>query len=283
MPDLDDLNHHIQFMYDRLSDADGCYSSDDILAAKNLLSSLSEGRVSFRVEPWHVFDHAQTNYASHIAELLFDARTAQHKKVDFQKADALFRELGCGPEIDELILKTALHKCILSGVNSVSVNVGMDTLNCPVFWENVTPLIEKFGPQNLVIEILEHAVPDKPDLSGMLAMKEKGVRFAIDDFVPCDRDWARLDLLAEHISFLKLDGKYLDQVQNTPFFLKTTLDKIAERAPHVAFVAEWVDDIKEAQTLSEIYSGVNWHFQGRDLPPWGHEIDSPSRAFAFAI
>ncbi len=275
------LSDHIHHMYECLSAFQHEFPIEDIKASYALLGALERERVSFRVEPWHVLDHADTNYPSHVCELLFNAEPGERENLDFAKADALFRRIGCGPDVDTLIFKIALPKAKAADVGPVSVNIGTDSLIKPVFWADIEPVLTFFGHENVVVEILEHDMSSHSDLSGMLAAQKKGVRIAIDDFQPCERDWKRLSVVGSYSNFVKLDGKYLEEVANNPDALQETIQTIKRMLPQVSLVAEWVDDVGKACSLRERFGIV--HFQGKSLPPAGHDIYSPRRSFDFAI
>lgn len=90
----------------------------------------------------------------------------------------------------------------------VTLNVSVTSIVSPEFCAKVEKKVKDHGltPDDIVFEILEHDVDPNVNTSHLREMKEKGFRFALDDFAKGQRDTDRLLAFGELVDYIKIDG-----------------------------------------------------------------------------
>ncbi|WP_319783925.1 EAL and HDOD domain-containing protein [Oceanisphaera sp. IT1-181] len=96
-------------------------------------------------------------------------------------------------------------------------------------------LAESFQQQQLVIEVLETAIPDQALLNSIKSIKKLGLQVALDDHIP-NKIW---DIFFPYIDFIKLDLRQVSMPD---------CRRLIERClvyPHIRFIAEKVETQQE--------------------------------------
>ena len=112
---------------------------------------------------------------------------------------------------------------------------------------------DAFHQQQLVLEILEDAIPDKALLECVKTLKKSGFKTALDDHIP-NKDWEKF---FPFIDFIKLDLRQISVSECGNFI------KHCQAYPHIRFIAEKVETQQEffdAKTVGfEFFQG--YYFQ----------------------
>lgn len=105
----------------------------------------------------------------------------------------------------------------------------------------MSDMIEMVPPDEFVLEILEHCEIDKEFLDRILALKQKGYRFALDDFDLSKTMFARFEYLFEHLDIIKIDIPFIES--------KDDLLRL-EEFPNQMMLAEKVESKKDFKTYT---------------------------------
>jgi c-di-GMP-related signal transduction protein len=89
-----------------------------------------------------------------------------------------------------------------------------------------------FGPENVVLEVLEHVVVDEPLLSSLRDLRARGFALAADDFVGEPDRWSLLSC----VDFVKVD------VLNLKMPLDELVAAVLDSNPSVTLLAERIED-----------------------------------------
>ncbi|MGY6644069.1 MAG: EAL domain-containing protein [Salinarimonas sp.] len=137
--------------------------------------------------------------------------------------------------------------------DQLSVNLSPSTLERPD-WISALDGHLALHPgvaERLIIEITETSAVRDPDRTRMQleAMKQKGVRIAIDDFGAGHTSFRHLRSFP--VDILKIDGAFVQNLPRSPddrFFVRTLVD--LARNLDIRVVAEWVEDEETAAMLA---------------------------------
>lgn len=238
---------------DASSGADGRYK--DI---QGLFSALRDGRFGFRFEPWHRPDGPGTS------EMLLRAWDERGLAVSHGTAlDLIFRNRLC-PAFDQYLALLALQ-AVGAGEEPVSINILGSSLAAGRFWTLLSSSCDH-DPGRVVFEILEHEDVPIVNQARMRRAREKGYRFALDDFSNTPGCWRRLAMYREHISYVKLDGPFVRAGLEGDSGFFAFLRRMNRDYPGIQLVAEHVRNSTEAVRL--FGAGVA-AVQGRNLPEAG--------------
>lgn len=116
-----------------------------------------------------------------------------------------------GGEADSHIVFKALDHAREKNIFPVAINIYLESAYNYDFIDSVIDYLEEYQipTDRLVLEIVEYDIPGaNDDLSALGYARERGIRFALDDFDP-RHNMERLERLAEYCSFLKFDKKVL--------------------------------------------------------------------------
>ncbi len=151
-----------------------------------------------------------------------------------------------------------------------TLNISVESALSPTFWAEIEQRVEGFEPENFIFEILEHDVDVNADIEHLKALKERGFRFALDDFTGNALDENRLAVFGDLVDYIKIDGPLVrasfdDEGEG---YTATQFEKLVETLrtdhPETQLIAERVRTAEEAQTLFDMgFAGV----QGRQLKP----------------
>ncbi len=165
--------------------------------------------------------------------------------------------------LDARMLEQATAWLACNPQEQLSVNLSPSTLERPD-WLSALDGHLALHPgvaERLIIEVTETSAVRDPSRTCMQleAMKQKGVRIAIDDFGAGHTSFRHLRSFP--VDILKIDGAFVQNLPRSPddrFFVRTLID--LARNLDMQVVAEWVEDEETAVMLAEW--GVDY-LQGR--------------------
>lgn len=200
-------------------------------------------------------------------EILTRPRGPDQVSIPIQDITTSGHVLGMDEELDLVMIKNALEK---SDALPITLNISVKAANSPKFWEKVRPDLAIFHPEDIIFEILEHDVDWDADISHLEKMRQRGYRFALDDFsIGQDHD-NRMAVYGNLVDFVKIDGALVRgglgdaDAKFTQAQFSERIAHIKETCPHAQLIAEYVKTRAEADVLFAAgISGV----QGRDLKP----------------
>ena len=236
-------------------------SNEEMHAVEDLVEAIEQDRYSFVYEAWHA---EQGVVAYEMLLRAYDSRPANDdSRIDLGAAVAGLTKLELRAKFDEILIQEELKWAKRRNLTPVTLNLSMEAIYSETFWENMEGVLDDFGPENIIFEILEDPIPEQDShrIGHLRNLRAAGYRFAMDDYRPCLRDVQRMQALGKIVSFVKLDGHLVrDGLDDGDPALDRT---IAALSPHYNLVAEWVTDAAEADELFK----KNVHcVQGRDLP-----------------
>ncbi len=151
-----------------------------------------------------------------------------------------------------------------------TLNISVESALSVSFWEKIAVQVKDIDPKKFIFEILEHDVDPNADISHLHELKDKGYRFALDDYCGNKIDARRLAVFGELIDYIKIDGPLVraglgDKVEgHSAEKFREVIDYLKAQFPNVMLIAERVRSADEAQKLFDMgFDGV----QGRDLKP----------------
>jgi EAL domain-containing protein (putative c-di-GMP-specific phosphodiesterase class I) len=180
-----------------------------------------------------------------------------------QLADHYYNK-GQAVLFDVIVVSLALADAKAKEHFPVSINIAPQSAHSEEFWGYVDTVMEGLKPQDVVFELLEHAVPKDADLTLLQQKREQGYRFALDDITTDKRSFDRLKFYGAVVDFVKIDGKAVRQgLDNSDILLKGLTSAISKTAPQAEVIAEHVETHAEASLLQRAFGT---HFvQGRKL------------------
>tara|TARA_R110002095_G_scaffold204994_2_gene188039 strand:- start:222 stop:1067 length:846 start_codon:yes stop_codon:yes gene_type:complete len=150
-----------------------------------------------------------------------------------------------------------------------TLNIAVESALSPSFWEKIDKHVDGAPPSNFIFEILEHDVDVNADITHLYALKERGYRFALDDFSGDYKDEHRLAVFSDLVDYIKIDGPLVRAALDAPDSAMAQkfheiVENLQSNYPNAQLIAERVRTADEANTLFDMgFSGV----QGRDLKP----------------
>ncbi len=201
-------------------------------------------------------------------------------------------------DLDLCTCITAMEIAEINGFKPISLNVSVASALNPRFFDFIEENTEKYGfqPKDIIFEILEHSVNQDANIDHLYKLKDKGYRFALDDFGIEKKFQDLLHVFGGLVEIIKVDGQpyvrdYLNKVncdETAPSSHKCDLIRIlididqyygAKEMP--TLVAEHVHDRQEIPTLKKLgFTG----FQGEYTKKWdptkslGDPLANPSDA-----
>ena len=135
----------------------------------------------------------------------------------FIPAAERYQQMGI---LDRWVVRAALSHLVAPGNGThYGINLSAQSLSDATFLEFVLGLLETTGvePGKIVFEITETAVITdlKHALRFMHAIKERGCRFALDDFGSGVASFGYLKTLP--VDYLKIDGHFVKDIPGDPF------------------------------------------------------------------
>ena len=165
----------------------------------------------------------------------------------------------------------------------VTLNISVESALTPTFWQQIEEYIAHRAPQDIIFEILEHEVSPSVDISHLEDLKERGYRFALDDYSVGSGHVNRLLAFGDLVDYVKIDGKLVraglgdNDTKFTPEDFDSVIAQIRDHAPHTQLVAEFVETREEADRLFEMgFAGV----QGRALKEEDFEYATVTQSLA---
>ena len=165
-----------------------------------------------------------------------------------------------------------------------TLNISVESALSPKFWDGIQKRAENFEPEHFIFEILEHDVDVNADISHLRALKERGYRFALDDYAGTPEDKHRLAVFGDLVDYIKVDGPLVraglgdtEMADHSVDEFVQVLARLQTDYPDIELIAERVRTAEEAQTLFDMgFTGV----QGRQLKPQFFEYTPEAKALA---
>ena len=219
------------------------------LSANAVIDALNERRLVFARQP--VVD-------AHTRETVFCEALARLTRPDMPllaggEIMPTVERAGLMDLLDARMLELATGWLAKHPQDQLSVNLSPSTLERPD-WISALDGHLALHPGvagRLIIEITETSAVRDPDRTRMQleAMKQKGVRIAIDDFGAGHTSFRHLSSFP--VDILKIDGAFVQNLPRSPddrFFVRTLVD--LARNLDIRVVAEWVEDEETAAMLA---------------------------------
>jgi EAL domain-containing protein (putative c-di-GMP-specific phosphodiesterase class I) len=192
-------------------------------------------------QPIYSFDTGVLQAAEALAR--FDTACPEPPDVWFARA----AELGLGEPLELAVIEAALERSSsLPAAVALSVNCSPETLVSP----GLLALLGRYPDRDIVVEITEHAaIEDYPGLlSAVTALRERGIRLAVDDAGAGFASFRHIVRLAPEI--IKLDISLTQNIRQDPvrralataivdFVRETDAELIAEGIETRADLAVW--------------------------------------------
>lgn len=181
---------------------------------------------------------------------------------NFENAQVLFdyvRLKRDEPRVDRACVATALQSVQFADDVAISINVHAATLARDPDFVTFLLSMARIDPRRIIIEIVEHATAWlEPMLRAVAALREAGVRIALDDIGNGQSNLRMILDLAPEI--FKIDRYFIDgcHVDAKRLAIIRSMCDLA-RAFDATVVAEGVEDARDVPALVEC--GVSW-FQG---------------------
>ena len=153
----------------------------------------------------------------------------------------------------------ALQRDALGHVDTIAVNLSGQSISDPTFLRQVAEVVDNaaFDHRKLCFEVTETAaITNMADASAFIdAMRQHGIRFALDDFGAGASGFSYLKTLK--VDYLKIDGQFIRDLQSDPLD-RATVRCFREVAATLGTqtIAEFVENEATAALLEEI--GVDY-------------------------
>ena len=183
----------------------------------------------------------------------------------------LAEQVGLIGDVGDWVLETACAQVGRWGPRmpdgrrlSLSVNVSPRQLADPSFVDGVTAILERtgFDPHDLILEMSGATLgEDGSAVAQLVALNERGVRIALDDFGSGHFSLEHLSQLP--VDVLKLDGRYVARLDGTPEGSAVAQAVIRLGAIlHLDIVAKAVETAAQADELALLGcpTGQGYHF-----------------------
>ena len=155
---------------------------------------------------------------------------------------------------------------------AVSVNVSNVQFDSPAFIRDVDTTLNEsgFDPGLLVLEFSQRSLSGEPT-SRVEALRELGVKVAVDDFLPGRSSWD--DVTNAGVEIVKLDRTFIASMDTSPDSEQDVHELVAlARAAGVQVVASGIEDDAQRRRLQfdDVSTGQGFHFS---KPREAREID----------
>ncbi len=218
--------------------------------ADDILAGLNQGRVALALQP--VVRLATHTVAFH--EALLRLVMPDGSLVGASALLPAAEKSGLVVLLDNRALELALARLQQDPTAHLSINLSAATLHDPDWPERLrnAARLAPGSAERLIIEITETSalVDIDTTCAAIAAMKELGIRVAMDDFGAGHTSFKNLRRLGFDI--VKIDGAFVQNLARSPddrFFVRTLLD--LARHLSIETVAEWVEEAETAHLLAE--------------------------------
>ena len=153
----------------------------------------------------------------------------------------------------------ARRRDALGHVDTIAVNLSGQSISDPAFLRQVAEVVDNaaFDHRKLCFEVTETAaITNMADAAAFIdAMRQHGIRFALDDFGAGASGFSYLKTLK--VDYLKIDGQFIRDLQSDPLD-RATVRCFREVAATLGTqtIAEFVENAATATLLDEI--GVDY-------------------------
>ncbi|WP_193222301.1 EAL domain-containing protein [Alkalilimnicola sp. S0819] len=167
-------------------------------------------------------------------------------------------------EIDRRVVRMVLERLaaadtVLAEMDVITINLSGQSVNDESFLDYVLATLDDTGadPQRICFEITETAVIAHMERAERFiqALRERGCRFALDDFGSGISSFGYLRALS--VDYLKIDGMFVKNMVNEP--VDRSMVEAIHQVGHVMgieTIAEFVEDEETRQMLEDL--GVNY-------------------------
>lgn len=183
----------------------------------------------------------------------------------------LSHRLDVAKEFDALTCANALQVAKETPMmKPITLNISVESAISYNFWNFMGEKLEQHKPEDLIFEILENNVNLDADITHLNAFKDRGYRFALDDYSIGEDHDNRLHVFGNLVDFIKIDGPFVraglgdTDTEFSQEQFNETIQQLKDKHPDVNLIAERVYNREEAQYLFDMgFTGV----QGWDLKP----------------
>ena len=243
--------------------------------ADEIIAALNEGRVVLALQPIVNAETRCTVFYEALVRIRRDDGTLLMPDILVPAAEAT----DLVALLDRRVIDLAFTALAADPRLILSINASVISLHDPHWQEHcrVACAIAPDAASRLTIEVTETcAVADlEATRRVLLALREAGVKIAIDDFGSGHSSFRNLRGLP--IDYLKIDGAFARDLAHSPddqFFIRTLID--LARNLQIPTVAEWIEDEATARMLTDWGVGMlQGHLFGR--------AEVPSQDFGQAV
>jgi diguanylate cyclase (GGDEF)-like protein len=218
--------------------------------ADDILAGLNQGRVALALQPVVRLASRAVAFEEALLRLVMPDGTLVGPSLLLPVAE----KSGLVVLLDNRALELALARLQQDATTHLSINLSAATLHDPD-WPDRLRTATRLAPgtaERLIIELTETSalVDIATTCAAIAAMKELGIRVAMDDFGAGHTSFKNLRRLG--FDMVKIDGAFIQNLARSPddrFFVRTLLE--LARHLNIATVAEWVEDAETARLLAE--------------------------------
>jgi diguanylate cyclase (GGDEF)-like protein len=221
-----------------------------LIVADEIVTSLNQGRIAIALQP---IVHAKTGEVAFMESLVRLLRE-DGSVVPPEAILPVAEKAGLIHLVDQRVLELTVAEMVADPTLLTTVNASGATVHDPE-WTRRLAAICSLHPglaERLTIEITETVAIEDIEATrrAIAAMKECGVKVAIDDFGAGHTSFRNLRSLS--VDLLKIDGAFmlnLPRSDDDSFFVRTLVD--LARHLGIPTVAEWVENEETAKLLAE--------------------------------
>lgn len=221
-----------------------------LIVADEIVTSLNQGRIAIALQP---IVHAKTGEVAFMESLVRLLRE-DGSVVPPEAILPVAEKAGLIHLVDQRVLELTVAEMVADPTLLTTVNASGATVHDPE-WTRRLAAICSLHPglaERLTIEITETVAIEDIEATrrAIAAMKECGVKVAIDDFGAGHTSFRNLRSLS--VDLLKIDGAFmlnLPRSDDDSFFVRTLVD--LARHLGIPTVAEWVENEETARLLAE--------------------------------
>ncbi len=235
--------------------------------ADEIIAALNEGRVVLALQPIVDAETRRTMFFEALVRIRRDDGALLMPDVLVPAAEAL----DLVALLDGRVMDLAFAALAADPHLALSINASVISLHDPHWQEHCHAAcrLDPNAASRLTVEVTESCAVADLDATRrvLLALREAGVKIAIDDFGSGHSSFRNLRGLP--IDYLKIDGSFVRDLAHSPddqFFIRTLID--LARNLQIPTVAEWIEDEATARVLTDWGVGMlQGHLFGRAEVP----------------
>lgn len=221
-----------------------------LIVADEIVTALNQGRIAIALQP---VVHAATGEVAFMESLVRLLRE-DGSTIPPDAILPVAEKAGLIHMVDQRVLELTVAEMVADPSLRTAINASGATVHDPE-WVRRLGAICAMHPgvaERLTIEITETVAIEDIEMTRRIiaAMKECGVKVAIDDFGAGHTSFRNLRNL--DVDLLKIDGAFMQNLARSPddrFFVRTLVD--LARHLKIPTVAEWVENAETAALLAE--------------------------------